>query len=131
MVKRDIHETNIVLEPGKDLVNIKDFYNEKFIAGKMKVFIRKYNAYGDINPNSTPIRTGKANLLQKMHLNSPIIQTLQAARGTPQPKPRLGSFNEERSQSQHSVPKSMTPFSRMLYANDSPCPNSNELMLKK
>ena len=51
MVKRDIHETNIMFEPEKDLVNIKGFYNEKFIAGKMKVFIRKFNSYGDINPN--------------------------------------------------------------------------------
>lgn len=131
MVKRDIHETNIMFEPEKDLVNIKEFYNEKFIAGKMKVFIRKFNSYGDINPNSTPIRVVKANLLQKMQLNSPIKQTLQSAGGSNQVKPRFGSFHEDRLTSEPIVPKTMTPFSRLLYATDSPSPSGTEIMLKK
>lgn len=131
LVKRDINETNIVIDSNKNLGNIKDFYNQKFISGPLKTFISKFNAYGDINPNSTPIRYSKANLLQKMHLNSPIKQTLQGKLYSTMSRSRHASFNEDFSGHKILPEKSMTPFSRLLYAADSPLQNSGEPMLRK
>lgn len=131
-IKRDIRECN-GLTPESAQITIKEYYNNRFIAGHLKNFIRKYNCYGDINPNTTPIRASKANLLQKMHLNSPLRLTLRTGEGSTglKPVPKEQSPIKESPIPLHSSPFLMTPISKQLYAGDSPYIGPSEPMLKK
>lgn len=117
----------------KEQVSIRDYYNRRFIAGHLKRFIHKYNHLGDINPNSTPIRSSQANLLQKMHLNSPLRQTLREGSGSASLKPVSKDFSPMRDGfvPQLKSPMMMTPISKQLFATESPFPVPSDQMLKK
>ena len=131
-VKRDVSECSTTASE-KGHVSIKEFYNKRFIGGHLKYFIRKYNCYGDINPNSTPIVSTKANLLQKMQLNSPLRQTLRTGQPSSGMKPpqKESTPIREGGQSHLRSPMLMTPFSKQLFAADSPFHPPAEPMLKK
>lgn len=132
LIKRDIRECQGI-SPEEGPISIKDYYNKRFIAGYLKQFIRKYNCYGDINPNTTPIRAKKENLLQKMHLNSPLRLTLRSGAGSSllNPPQKDASPLKEQTYSGLRSPLLMTPMSKQLFANDSPSKQQLGAMLVK
>lgn len=122
--KNDINERNIFAGDGESPLNIKDFYNTIFVV-RVKDFINKYNSFGDINPNTTPIRTTKKNILQKMQLDSPFRQALSS-------KQTASHLSHGSSLNGIDIPKpnpTLTPITQQLYAADSP--PHQEIMLKK
>lgn len=116
------------MNKGEEPDSFRNFYNKVFLAS-VKDFLSKYNSYGYINPNSTPIRPRQQNLLQKMHLDSPfkatrgVVQHTVAILVDPLGMPGQPIMSRKGSH--------MSPLSHNLVCIDSPLPSHERGLFKR
>lgn len=113
---------------GEEPDSFRHFYNKVFLM-EVKDCLAKYNGYGYINPNSTPIRLRQPNLLQRMQIDSPLKSTrvLPPFGGTQvvEGNPAGASVNNSRKGS------NLSPISQNLVCMDSPLPSHERGLMKR